>query len=388
MDNQEEWRRRRAVERHLRGEKAGAICASLDRTERWLYKWLERYRSGDPEWYRERLRRPIQVASRTSEETEGIVKYLRLELYNRGLFCGAQAILWRMKEENVEPLPSLRTIARILARNGLTHRRTGRYVPKGKCYPALDAPHPGSVHESDFVGPCYLRGPLRFYSLNTVDLATGRCGTEPVLEGKGAVTQALWATWLRLGLPKYLQVDNDAVFYGSPAHPRGMGKMIRLCLPLGIEPCFIPQAEPWRNGAVEKFNHHWRQKFLGRVVMESAEELRRESLAFEQRHNTQYRYSKLDGRTPMQALAAAGRPLRFPVEDHPPKQPLPKPETGRYHVVRFVRSDAAFNLFGETFPMPPEVVYEYVRATVDVARQRLIFHLDGDIFDERGYLLR
>ena len=195
------------------------------------------------------LRRPIQVASRTSEEIEGVVKYLRLELYNQGLFCGAQAILWRLEEENVEPLAGLRTIARILARNGLTHRQPGRYVPKGKRYPALDAPHPGSVHESDFVGPCYLRGPLRFYSLNTVDLATGRCGAEPVLEGKGSVTQALWATWLRLGLPKYLQVDNEAVFYGSPAHPRGMGKMIRLCLPLGIEPCFIPQAEPWRNGS-------------------------------------------------------------------------------------------------------------------------------------------
>ncbi len=388
MDNQEEWRRRRAVERHLRGEKPRTICASLDRTERWLYKWVERYHGGDPEWYREHLRRPVQVASRTSEEVEGIVKYIRLELYNRGLFCGAQAIRWRLEEENLEPLPSLRTIARILARHGLTHRRTGRYEPKGKRYPALDAPHPGSVHESDFVGPCYLRGPLRFYSLNTVDLATGRCGAEPVLEGKGTVTQALWATWLRLGFPKYLQVDNEAVFYGSPAHPRGMGKMIRLCLPLGIEPCFIPQAEPWRNGVVEKFNDHWRQKFLDRVVMESAEDLRRESLAFEQRHNTQYRYSKLKGRTPMEALAAAGRPLRFPVEDHPPKQPLPKPKTGCYHVVRFVRSDAAFNLFGETFPMPPEVVYEYVWATVDVARQRLIFYLDDDIFDEREYLLR
>jgi hypothetical protein len=38
--------------------------------------------------------------------------------------------------------------------------------------------------------------------------------------------------------------------------------------------------------------------------------------------------------------------------------------------------------------MPPEVVYEHVRATVDVARQRLLFYLDDDIFDEREYLLR
>jgi len=348
---------------------------------------LKRFHEGKDEWYREHSRKPVQMPSRTPKEIEEIVKYVRLELYNRAEFCGAQAIRWRLEEEKVQPLPSLRTIGRILLRHGLTHRRTGRYEPKGKRYPALDAPHPGSVHQSDFVGPCYLRGPLRFYTLNTVDIATGRCSAEP-LRSKQTVVDAFWATWLRLGLPKYQQVDNEAVFYGSHRHPRGMGKLIRLCLPQGIEPCFIPLAEPWRNGVVEKFNHHWRQKFLGRVVMECEDDLKRESLAFEQRHNCRYRYSKLKGKTPNEALAAANKPLRFPVKERPPQQPLPKPETGYYHVVRFIRSDALLNLFGETFPMPPEVIYEYVWATVDVARQRLSLYFDDAIFDEREYLLR
>jgi len=388
MEEREEWCRKRAIERYLRGEKAKAICVSLGRTERWLYKWLKRFGEDEAEWYREHSRKPLQIPSRVPKEIEEIVKFVRLELYNRGEFCGAQAIRWRLEDEKVQPLPSLRTIGRILARHGLTHRRTGRYEAKGKRYPALDAAHPGSVHQSDFVGPCYLRGPLRFYTLNTVDIATGRCGTEPVLRGKQTVADAFWATWLRLGLPKYQQVDNEAVFYGSPRYPRGMGKLIRLCLPQGIEPCFIPLAEPWRNGVVEKFNHHWREKFLGRVVMECEDDLKRESLAYEQRHNCQYRYSKLKGKTPLEALAAANKPLRFPAKERPPKLPLPKPETGYYHVVRFIRSDALFNLFGETFPMPPEVIYEYVWATVDVARQRLSLYLDGAVFDEREYLLR
>ena len=388
MDEREEWRRRRAVERHLRGEKARTICVSLGRTDRWLYKWLERFHEGDPEWHRGHSRKPIQIASRTSEEIEEMVKYVRLELYNRDEFCGAQAIRWRLEDEKVQPLPSLRTINRLLARDGLTHRRTGHYEAKGKRYPALDASHPGWVHQSDFVGPCYLRGPLRFYSLNTIDIATGRCGAEPVLRGKDTVVDGLWATWLRLGLPKHLQVDNEAVFYGSHKHPRGMGKVIRLCLPLGIEPCFIPLAEPWRNGVVEKFNHHWRQKFLNKVVMECEDDLKRESLAFEQRHNQRYRYSKLNGKTPIEALAAAKKPLRFPVEERPPELPLSKPETGYYHVVRLIRSDALFNLFGETFPVPPETVYEYVWATVDVSHQRLCLYLDGAPIDEREYLLR
>jgi len=365
MEEREEWCRKRAVERYLRGEKPRTICVCLGRTEQWFYKWLKRFGEGEALWYQEHSRKPVQMPSRTPKEIEEIVKYVRLELYNRAEFCGAQAIRWRLEEEKVQPLPSLRTIGRILVRHGLTHRRTGRYEAKGKRYPALDAPHPGSVHQSDFVGPCYLRGPLRFYTLNTVDIATGRCGAEPVLRGKQTVVDAFWATWLRLGLPKYQQVDNEAVFYGSPRYPRGMGKLIRLCLPQGIEPCFIPLAEPWRNGVVEKFNHHWRQKFLDRVMMECEDDLKRESLAFEQRHNGRYRYSKLKGKTPIEALAAAKKPLRFPVKERPPQQPLPKPETGCYHVVRFIRSNALLNLFGETFPMPSEVIYEYVWATVD-----------------------
>jgi transposase InsO family protein len=252
----------------------------------------------------------------------------------------------------------------------------------------LDAAHPGSVHQSDFIGPCYLRAPLRFYSFNTIDLATGRCGVEPLLGGKGMVADAVWATWLRLGLPRYLHVDNDAAFYGSRKHPRGMGKLIRLCLPQGVEPCFIPPAEPWRNGVVEKFNDLWRDKFLGRVPMHSEEDLKRESLAFEQRHNRQYRYSKLHGKTPLEALSDAKKPLRFPRKEQPPKPPLPKPKSGCYHAVRLIRSEALFDLFGETFAMPPETVHEYVWATVDVGRQWLTFYLDDVIIGEQEYRLR
>ena len=72
----------------------------------------------------------------------------------------------------------MRTIGRILARHELTHRRTGRYESKGKEYPELKAERSGAVHQTDLVGPCYLEGPVRFYSLNRVELATGRCAVE------------------------------------------------------------------------------------------------------------------------------------------------------------------------------------------------------------------
>jgi hypothetical protein len=59
----------------------------------------------------------------TPKEIEEIVKMVRLNLYNRDLFCGAQAILWEVEELGIKPLPSLRTINRILSRgnNGDVH---------------------------------------------------------------------------------------------------------------------------------------------------------------------------------------------------------------------------------------------------------------------------
>ena len=67
---------------------------------------------------------------RSAAEIEEIVIMVRLNLYNRDIPCGAQAIrrqLEQLHDTIVSPLPSLTRINTILRRNGLTHRRTGHY---------------------------------------------------------------------------------------------------------------------------------------------------------------------------------------------------------------------------------------------------------------------
>jgi len=63
----------------------------------------------------------------TREEIVKLVKMIRLHLYNRGLHCGARVIRKEMEDDNIQPLPSVSTIGRILSRYGLTHGRTGYY---------------------------------------------------------------------------------------------------------------------------------------------------------------------------------------------------------------------------------------------------------------------
>lgn len=65
---------------------------------------------------------------RTRQQIKECVTFVRLELYNRDMHCGPKAVQKRLRSfYHVKTLPSERTIARILARHGLTHSRTGFY---------------------------------------------------------------------------------------------------------------------------------------------------------------------------------------------------------------------------------------------------------------------
>ena len=378
-----------AVQRFMAGESPESICASFGKSKFWLYKWVKRHGEDDPLWFENRSRKPLSMPRRIPVEIEEIVKLVRLNLYNQDLFCGAQAIRWELEDLGISPLPSLRTINRILKRNDLTHRRTGKYEPKGTPYPKLPSLLPNQTHQMDMVGPCYLTGPIRFYGLNVIDTATARCGLSSSLSKSGQdVLDGVWEIWLRLGIPDNLQVDNAMSFLGSPRYPRALSQFVRLCLQHDVEPWFIPMAEPWRNGNIEQFNDHYQQKFLRKVVMTSTDELAAGTITFEQRHNSSYRYSKLGGKTPIKALSASKVTLRFPNPDDKPQQRLEKPETGRYHLVRLIRSDLKLNILGELFSVAPELKLEYVVATIDVKEQRLKLYLDKIQVEEYYYRLR
>ena len=64
---------------------------------------------------------------------------------------------------------------------------------------------------------------------------------------------------------------------------------------------------------------------------------------------------------------------------------MKKRESGKYYVVRFIRSDGLLDIFGEKFRVPPETLYEYVIATIDVKEQKLKLYLDKMLVDEINY---
>ena len=65
------------------------------------------------------------------------------------------------------------------------------------------------------------------------------------------IIEALQAHWKRNGLPKFAQFDNDVRFQGGHNHPDVIGRVMRLCLALGVSPVFVPPLEMGFQGIIK-----------------------------------------------------------------------------------------------------------------------------------------
>jgi len=47
-----------AVNRYLKGDKPSNVCRDVNRSEKWLFKWINRFKTGEVEWYISHSRAP------------------------------------------------------------------------------------------------------------------------------------------------------------------------------------------------------------------------------------------------------------------------------------------------------------------------------------------
>jgi hypothetical protein len=187
-----------------------------------------------------------------------------------------------------------------------------------------------------------------------------------------------------MGLPDFLQIDNELSFRGSNRYPRSLGIVLRLCLHFGIQPVFIPVGEPWRDGVIEHFNDTYDKKFFRRQWFSSYAMLKRQSKNFQQFHNKNHRYSCLKGKTPLEVIESdAFESLTLGPNTRMPK--LHFLPDGTISLIRFIRSDRILNIFGEKFEVSKDLVYSYVRAMIVTEIQTLQVYLGEDFVQSFEY---
>jgi hypothetical protein len=200
------------------------------------------------------------------------------------------------------------------------------------------------------------------------------------------IAASLLRCWKAIGLPDFLQLDNELSFRGSNRHPRSPGLVIRLCLYFGVQPVFIPIGEPWRNGAIERFNDTYNKKFFRRQWFASYAMLKRQSKNFQRFHNRHHRYSFLKGKTPLEEIQKDGfKPIKIGGNTKLPD--LDTVPDGNIILIRFIRSDRLLDIFGEKFKVSKNLVYSYIKAVIVTQIGSLQIYLGDDLVETFDYQL-
>ena len=375
-----------AVRRYLAGERPAAeIYRSLNRNREWFYFWLNRYDPRSENWYRDRPKRNKVVHNKTDKQIEDLICNIRRRLaetkYSQ---IGVLAVQWELKKLGMEPVPAP-TINRIIRRNELV-RKPKRYEKRNKTYPKIELTSPNQMHQLDLVGPRYAgKGKnSRFFSFNLIDAFSNAVRIRPY-SGKKAVyaTDFLVSAWQKLGIPKYLQVDNELSFKGSNRYPRTFGDVIRLCLYLGVEITFAPEAEPWRQGVIEKLNDVYDKVFYRAQIFDGLDHVASESLVFEGFHDRNHCYSKLEGKTPWAVHKTATKkvlPKNFVLH----KRGIPFKD-GKVSFIRLTDKQGNARFFKETFLVDKDLPNEYVKGTIFTKRALLKFYYEKKLIRTYRY---
>jgi transposase InsO family protein len=280
---------------------------------------------------------------------------------------GARAIRRELCKVLSKQTPSLSTINRVLQKRHLVSTPgadSPAYFPKPLT--TID----GILHALDWT--CrYLEDGTKVYAFHTLNLRTRAC-TQTIATDKSyeTVREHCFQTWKTLGIPQFLQLDNDAAFCGGYKTPRIFGQFVRLCLYLGIELIFLPIAEPECNGEVEELNGLWGHAFWNRRWFASFGRVCRASPAFVHWYMTDYVPPVLAEATPQQAQRREPQHRLTATQQRHLPNPLPI-TAGRLHFIRKVKPDGTITLLNETWKVSKRLVGNYIWATLIAHCRRL-----------------
>jgi hypothetical protein len=117
MSQRKEQRRQQAIDTYLAEDNVEDICRQLACSKSWLYKWRDRDDAQHPAWAQERSTRPKSSPTQTPESVERAVGSLHLTLVHNGTGGGVTAITHALTQQGIEPVPSRRTLYRIVRRH-------------------------------------------------------------------------------------------------------------------------------------------------------------------------------------------------------------------------------------------------------------------------------
>ncbi len=243
-----------------------AVAAQrVGRSRRWLSKWLRRARAG------ESLEDRSRVSSTSFTASDDGIEDVVLE-YRQGLeddpvaSVGGVAILAAMERDGLTGLPSVRRIERIVTDSGRSRPKTPK--PSRSTAPVLPlpkvAPRPGVWQQTDWVQDRYLKGGIRYNSIQLVDHGS-KAGLARQYQNRtmlNVVEYLIEHAWRLLSIPDAISTDNA---FSKTSHPNNPWTLfVRACLFFGTEPVISPPHELGWTNTVENFNNLWQARTIAK----------------------------------------------------------------------------------------------------------------------------
>lgn len=363
--------REKAVHLRRLGYSTAEVATELNRSPQWVRQCWRRYQSSGWAGLAERSRAPQQHGRRLAAAVQQAVRKARSELeaeaaWGQGLkYIGGRAIRTRLKQWTIKPLPSVRSIERIVQAAQMTRSKESK---PAIAYPRLKPSQAHQVCQIDHM-PHYLQGGQKVFCFNALDVVS-RYPTGRVYRHRRATdAQAfLIHVWQTIGLPRYTQVDNEGCFSGGFTHPYVLGQCVRLALLVGTELLFSPVHHPQSNGSVERFHqdyqlHVWQDTYLADL---QAVQLQADPFFDQYRHSEHH--SALHEQTPALVHQQPLPPRLLAATFTLPEGKLPL-YAGRLHFMRRVQPDGTISVLNVAWSVPKPDLQKGVWVTLDLTPQ-------------------
>lgn len=241
------------------------LCRRFQISPKTAYKWLARAQATDPDWARDRPRRPHASPKRSASGTEAAILAVR-DVHPS---WGARKIQRRLMDRQ-DDVPAASTIHAILTRHDRVPAPT-----RPAHYVRFEHPAPNNVWQMDFKGRFPLGDRQMCHPLTMVDdhsryaLCLQACSNEQHV----TVQPHLESVFRRYGLPDAFLVDNG-VPWGTCSDVRWTRLRIWL-LKLGINVIYARPYHPQTKGKNERFHRTLKAEVLSMTTYRTMSDIQR-----------------------------------------------------------------------------------------------------------------
>jgi transposase len=361
--------RRKLFQLFDKGKSVAQILKLIPRSRPWVYKWKQRFEQKRWQALDSFSKAPHGPAHQYAQKTINLVLRLRERLKRSSVgLLGARSIRRELKRcRLLRKIPSLSTINRWLKQAGAIEVAQAR--EKKPYYPEPKLPEGFVLQSCDWTAR-WLAGGEKPYVIHTIEAQThALCQTISADKSTDSIIAHILEAFTLLGLPDFLQIDNDGAFTNLGHNKSVFRRFIRLMLYLGIELVFIPKGEPKRNYLVEGINHLWSQAFFDKDHFTSIAQLKRKSPKFFSWYEV-YEPPLLGGLS----IKAARRGVKCRRLKSSERRRIPDPlplTEGRVHFIRRVNEQGEITILNQRWKVSKQLVGEYVWATVFLKEQSL-----------------